>query len=121
MGPRTVVLTFVSAVVAVVAGFLIGGLVREVTGSEHEVAVGVVDAQVGAPIATSSPTAEPQSAEPVSSPDVSADPFASLAPSASPSPDGAMEPCPGAPPRDGCECRERKRNSRWVCPLTERT
>ena len=117
MGPRTVVITFVSTVAAVVAGFLIGGLVREVAGSRHEVAVGVVDAQAGAPIATSSPTAGPESAEPIESPEESADPFASLMPSASPSPDGAMEPCPGTPPRDGCECRERKRNSRWVCPL----
>ena len=92
MSPRVVVLTFISAVAAVVAGFIGGGLVHEVVGSGHEVAVGVVDAQAGAPIATSSPTPTP-------------------------SPDGSFEPCPGTPPRDGCECRERRKNSRWVCPL----
>jgi hypothetical protein len=119
MGPRIVVLTFISAVAAVVAGFIGGGLVRDAVGSGHEVAVGVVDAQAGVPIATSSPTTEPTSPEPVTSPEATVDPFASpsVLPSATPSPDGKLEPCPGTPPREGCTCRERRRNSRWVCPL----
>jgi hypothetical protein len=116
MGPRAVVLTFISAVAAVAAGFIGGGLVREVVGSEHEVAVGVVDAQAGVPIATSSPTPVPTTAAPISSPDPTDELFES--PTPSPSADGSLEPCPGTPPRDGCECRERRRNSRWVCPLT---
>jgi hypothetical protein len=112
-----VVITFAAAVAAVVAGFLGGGFVRGVVGSQHEVAVGVVDAQAGVPIATSSPTVEPTSA-PITTP-ASPDPFASpsVLPETSPSPDGSFEPCPGTPPREGCTCRERRRNSRWVCPL----
>ncbi len=115
MGPRTVILTFISAVAAVVAGFIGGGVVREVVGSDHEVAVGVVDAQAGAPIATASPTSAPTSAVPTSSPGPTDGLFES--PSPSPTPEGSFEPCPGTPPRDGCECRERRKNSRWVCPL----
>ena len=117
IGPRIVVITFVSAVTAVVAGFIGGGLVRDAVGTDHEVAVGVVDAQAGAPIATSTP--QPLTPEPTGSPGTTVDPFVSpsVMPSASPSPDGSFEPCPGTPPREGCTCRERKRNSRWVCPL----
>jgi hypothetical protein len=117
MTPRIVVLTFVAAVAAVVAGFIGGGIVREVTGSGHDVAVGVVDAQAGVPIATSSPTLEPVTPEPTTPPELSPEPVPSALPSASASPDGRFEPCPGTPPRDGCTCRERKKNSRWVCPL----
>ena len=117
LGPRIVVITFVSAVAAIVAGFIGGGLVREAVGSSHEVAVGVVDAQTGVPIATSSPTPEPVSAEPVGSPELTVDPSASPSVTPSASPNGSFEPCPGTPPREGCTCRERKRNSRWVCPL----
>jgi hypothetical protein len=115
MGPRTVVVTFLAAVAAVVAGFIGGGLVREVAGSGHEVAVGVVDAQAGVPIATSSPTPAPTSAEPFASPGPTDELFASPTPTATI--DSGNEPCPGTPPRDGCTCRERKKNSRWVCPL----
>jgi hypothetical protein len=115
MSPRVVVLTFISAVAAVVAGFIGGGLVHEVVGSGHEVAVGVVDAQAGAPIATSSPTPAPTTAAPIDSPDPTDELLES--PTPTPSPDGSFEPCPGTPPRDGCECRERRKNSRWVCPL----
>jgi hypothetical protein len=116
MGPRTVVLTFLSAVAAVIAGFLGGGLVHELVGADHEVAVGVVDAEAGAPISTSSPTPAPTSAAPIESPQLS-DELTPL-PSGSPTPDASVGPCPGAPPRDGCECRKRRKNSRWVCPLT---
>lgn len=112
MGPRAVVLTSVAAVAAVVAGFIGGGIVREVIGGDHEVAIGVVDAQAGAPIVTSTPTPSP-----TLPPIESAAPTDLASPSPSPTADASVGPCPGTPPREGCTCRERKKNSRWVCPL----
>jgi hypothetical protein len=113
VSPRIVVLTFFAAVAAVVAGYIGGGLLHDAVGSGHDVAIGVVDAQAGAPVATASPTAAPATSAPVES----VTPSPELLPSASPSPEASYGPCPGTPPRDGCECRERKKNSRWVCPL----
>lgn len=112
MGPRAVVLTFVAAVAAVVAGFISGGLVRETVGGDHEVVIGVVDAQAGAPIVTS--TASPA---PTLPPIESAAPSELGSPSPSPTAEASLGPCPGTPPREGCTCRERKKNSRWVCPV----
>lgn len=117
MNPRVIIVTFLAAVAAVVAGFFGGGIARELVRAEPEVAIGVVDAEAGVAVATSSPpptatlppveTAEPAESVFEESP----------TPVPTPSAEASLEPCPGTPPREGCECRERRRNSRWVCPL----
>lgn len=111
MTPRDVVVAFSAAVVAVVIGWFGGVLARDTIGAQPEVAVGVVDAEAGVPVTSSSPTPaptqEPATEEPSAPPtiEVTATPVTSVG------------PCPGTPPDDDCTCKERKRNSRWVCPL----
>lgn len=113
MSPRGVVITFTAAVLAVVVGWLGGALARDVIGSEPEVAIGVVDAEAGVPVTSASPTPAATTAAPVTPSET-----ATVAPSPTvATPAASLGPCPGTPPRDGCECRQRGRNARWVCPL----
>lgn len=112
MNPRSVVITFSAAVVAVVVGWFGGAIARDTIAAQPEVAIGVVDAEAGVVVASSSPTPAateaPPSEMPTESPVVT-----ELTPTAA----ASFGPCPGTPPDDDCECKERKRNSRWVCPL----
>lgn len=115
MNPRSVVVTFSAAVVAVVIGWFGGALARDTIGAQPDVAIGVVDAEAGVPVTSTSPTPAPTQA-PVSE-------LPTEMPTASvftPTPAASVGPCPGTPPNDDCECRERKRNSRWVCPLFDK-
>ena len=115
MNPRSVVVTFSAAVVAVVVGWFAGALARDTIGAQPEVAIGVVDAEAGVPVTSSSPTPAPTQAP------VSETPSETPTASALQTPTPAVEqgPCPGTPPDDNCVCKERKRNSRWVCPLDD--
>lgn len=114
MNLRSVVITFSAAVVAVVVGWFAGAVARDTIGAQPEVAIGVVDAEAGVPVTSSSPTPAP------TEPPVTAEPSESpTATERTPTPAASLGPCPGTPPDDDCECRERKRNSRWVCPLPD--
>jgi hypothetical protein len=115
MTPRTIVIAFVTAVAAAIAGWGGGALLHEALGDPYEIAVGVVDTQVGAPVATASPSPSPSEA-PTTAP-ATQSPSPSPSPTVEPTPEESLGPCPGTPPAPGCECRRQRNNTRWVCPV----
>jgi hypothetical protein len=103
-----IIATFAAAVLAAVIGWFGGDLIRGAIEPSYETALGVVDAEVGAPVATASPTPSAQaSATPESSPTETPEPEET---------EGSII-CEGPPPAQGCDCDLEDGEWVWRCPL----
>lgn len=109
LNPSGVIALFAGAVLLAVIGWFAGGAVRGIVEPSYETAVGVVDAEVGEPVATSSPTPEPTDeatptpAEPTQTPEPEDTPGSII--------------CEGAPPDENCDCELEDGEWVWVCEL----
>jgi hypothetical protein len=108
MNLSKVVAVFAASVLAAVVGWFGGGMLRDALAPSYETALGVVDAEVGAPVETASPT--PSSTAVPS-------PTSSQSPSPTPEETEASLFCEGDPPADDCDCDLQNGEWVWVCEL----
>jgi hypothetical protein len=108
MNLTRILATFAAAVLAAVVGWFGGGVMRDALAPPYESAIAVVNAEVGVPVATASPS-----------------PSATASTTPTPSASETPEPektegsviCEGAPPGEGCDCDLQDGEWVWVCEI----
>ena len=116
MTPRSVIIAFAATVVAVVAGWFGGAAARDVWGDQYETALAVVDAEVGLPVESATPTPTP-----TSTPSASPTATPTSSPSAAPQDTPGSILCEGAPPDPSCDCDLQDGEWVWQCELPSPT